>query len=177
MRIPSALSALIGLGAAFILARKLFDRSTALLGSWMLLSTYGFLFWSRTVSAESAGMTAAVLAVVWFYYAENKSQWLKYPVFYLFLCIGAAAKGFAAVLPPIIFLLPHLLAEKRWQKELKVGNFLSLPVGILLCLLPGYLAWRIPPEPGLFGNVPAAADFFQVKNLQEIFMLQDLLMS
>ena len=52
VRIPGVLTALAGLAGTFILARKIFDRTTAVLSSWFLLSTYGFLFWSRTVSAE-----------------------------------------------------------------------------------------------------------------------------
>ena len=172
VRLPVAITALFGLFAAFALAKKLFDRSTALLSSWMLLSTYGFLFWGRTASVECLGMTSAILAVFWFFHAEEKSPWFKYPVFYLFLCAGASAQGMYAALLPIIFLLPHLLSGNRWSRELKFGNFLSLLTAVLLYTLPYYLAWIIPPVQGLSGYESAVtplSDFFSSGNLIQIF--------
>ena len=46
VRIPSALAALAGLFGAIRLAERFFGRESALLGGWMLLSCYGFLFWA-----------------------------------------------------------------------------------------------------------------------------------
>ena len=151
VRIPGVLTALAGLAGTFILARKIFDRTTAVLSSWFLLSTYGFLFWSRTVSAEITGMSFAVLSIAWFICAENKSAWIKYPVFYLLLLIGVSAKGFQFVFIPILFLLPHLVAEKKWRSCINAAHVISLLSGFLLFLLPFFLAEM---EEG--GSFPAA---------------------
>ena len=140
VRIPGVLTALAGLAGTFILARKIFDRTTAVLSSWFLLSTYGFLFWSRTVSAEITGMSFAVLSIAWFICAENKSAWIKYPVFYLLLLIGVSAKGFQFVFIPILFLLPHLVSEKKWRSCINAAHVISLLSGFLLFLLPFFLA-------------------------------------
>ena len=136
VRIPGVLTALAGLAGTFILARKIFDRTTAVLSSWFLLSTYGFLFWSRTVSAEITGMTFAVLSVAWFFHAESKSAWIKYPVFYLLLLIGASAKGIQFVFVPLLFLLVYLVSEKRWHSRINAACLLSPVVGAVLFLLP-----------------------------------------
>ena len=140
VRLPGVLTALAGLAGTFILARKIFDRTTAILSSWLLLSTYGFLFWSRTVSAEITGMTFAVLSVAWFFHAGNKSAWIKFPVFYLLLLIGASAKGFQFVFIPVLFLIGHLFSEKRWRSCLNTAHALSLVSGLVLYMLPFYLA-------------------------------------
>ena len=140
VRIPGVLTALAGLAGTFILARKIFDRTTAILSSWFLLSTYGFLFWSRTVSAEITGMTLAVLSVAWFFQAEKKNAWIRFPVFYLLLLTGASAKGFQFVFIPLLFLLPHLFSEKKWLRCINAAHVISLLMGFLLFLLPFFLA-------------------------------------
>ena len=50
VRIPSALAGLAALYGVVSLGKTLFDKRTALLAGWMLLSCYGFLFWSRTAA-------------------------------------------------------------------------------------------------------------------------------
>ena len=63
VRLPSALAALVGLFGTVTLGKRLFDRQTALLGGWLLLGSYGFLFWGRTAAADMANLAAVILAV------------------------------------------------------------------------------------------------------------------
>ena len=48
VRIPSALAGLAGLWGTLMLSKKLFDRRTALLAGWMLLTCYGRVRRRRT---------------------------------------------------------------------------------------------------------------------------------
>ena len=172
VRLPGVLMALAGLGGTYALACKVFDRQTALLSSWLLLSTYGFLFWSRSVSGEIAGMAWAVLALTWFFHAENRSAWVRFPVFYLILCAGISAKGIQLAAVPVLFLLPHIVIGKKWRSCLHPIHPVSLIVCLLLALLPFYLAEIFPPHRALIaGNIQqlSFSEFFHIENLCRIF--------
>ena len=74
VRIPSALAGLAALYGVVSLGKTLFDKRTALLAGWMLLSCYGFLFWSRTAAADAANLAAITVAVAWFYRVEERAK-------------------------------------------------------------------------------------------------------
>lgn len=148
-RIPSALAALAGLFGTLALARKLFDSRTALLSGWFLASCYGFLFWGRTAAADMANMSAAVLAVAWFYHCEEKPNFLKYLLFWFIAFCGALTKGLPAVAVPVVMIMPYLFREKRFLKHLKFSNFLAFFMGLGFYFLPFILASEIPPAPGM----------------------------
>ncbi|MBS1368572.1 MAG: glycosyltransferase family 39 protein [Lentisphaeria bacterium] len=147
VRVPSALAGLAGLWGVLILGRKLFDRSTALLAGWLLLSCYGFLFWARTAAADTANMAAIILAVAYFYQVEERAKFRHYLGFYLICFLGALAKGLPALVMPLVVIAPHLLMEKRWLKHLKVSNFLAFVIAAGIYFLPFYLASILPLEP------------------------------
>ena len=113
VRLPSALAALVGLFGTVTLGKRLFDRQTALLGGWLLLGSYGFLFWGRTAAADMANLAAVILAVAYFFQVEERAGFFHYLGFYLICFAGALAKGLPAVILPLALILPHLLAEKR----------------------------------------------------------------
>ncbi len=147
VRIPSALAGLAGLWGVLLLGRKLFDRGTALLAGWMVLSCYGFLFWARTAAADMANVAAIVLAVAYFYRAEERAKFHHYLGFYLICFIGAWAKGLPALVMPFVVIAPHLLMEKRWLKHLKISNFCAFVIAAGIFFVPFYLAAIVPLEP------------------------------
>jgi len=146
-RIPSALAGLAGLWGTLLLSKKLFDRRTALLAGWLLLSCYGFLFWARTAAADMANLAAIILAVAYFFRVEEKAKFHHYLVFYLICFLGALTKGLPALVMPFVVIAPHLLMEKRWLKHLKISNFLAFFLAAGLYFLPFYLASVIPLVP------------------------------
>lgn len=146
VRIPSALAGLAGLWGILLLGRKLFDRRTALLAGWMLLSCYGFLFWARAAAADMANMAAIVLAVAFFYQVEDRAKFYHYFGFYLICFLGAWAKGLPALVMPFVVIAPHLLMEKRWLRHLKISNFCAFIIAAAIFFVPFYFAAVVPME-------------------------------
>ncbi len=66
IRIPSAVAGIASLWGVIYLGRKLWSRKTAIIAAWIVLTTYGFLFWSRTGAADIENVAAIVLAIVWY---------------------------------------------------------------------------------------------------------------
>jgi 4-amino-4-deoxy-L-arabinose transferase-like glycosyltransferase len=136
LRLPSAIAALVALGATMNLGKRLFNRDSALTACWILLGTYGFVFWGRTGEADMENLAAIVLAVAWYWARRDKPGFVSYLVFYLICFIGAHTKGMATIAVPIIVVLPDMLREKRWRSYLSISNFMALIIGLGVYLAP-----------------------------------------
>ena len=147
VRIPSALAGLAALYGVVSLGKTLFDKRTALLAGWMLLSCYGFLFRSRTAAADAANLAAITVAVAWFYRVEERAKFFHYLLFYLIWFLGALTKGLPALVMPVVVIAPHLLMENRWKKHLKFSNFAAFVLASLVYLGPLYIASVTPLVP------------------------------
>ena len=136
VRLPSAIAGLVGLAATISLGRRLFSDRCARTAGWILLTTYGFIFWSRTGEADMENMTAIILAVAWYWARRDKPGFLSYFVFYAICFIGAQTKGMAAIAVPVLVILPDLIREKRWKSYLSFPHLLAIVAGLLLYLGP-----------------------------------------
>lgn len=132
VRLPSALAGLLVLGATFSLGRKLWSEKVGRTAVWILLTTYGFIFWSRLGEADMQNLAAITLAVAWYWNHSEKPGFLNYLVFYIIIFLGAQTKGLASVIVPIIIVLPDVLRNHRWKNHLNLSHFLAV---ILACLV------------------------------------------
>src|SRR5262249_51362219 len=63
-RLPSALSGLIAVALAMLIARRLYDDDTALLSGAILATSFSFVFFARNASAD-VETVAGILAALW----------------------------------------------------------------------------------------------------------------
>ncbi len=174
VRLPGALAGLIGLFSTVSLGKKLFDRRTALLAGWMLLSSYGFLFWSRGAAAEMLSLAISVLAVAFFYQRDSLTRFWSCFGFCLIGFFGALAGGLPALVTPFVMVAPHLLAEGRWRKVLKFSNFLAFLLAGAICAAPVYFAVVTPLPPPLEllpGQKFSGLELIWQANVVELFQL------
>src|SRR5665647_2816997 len=122
IRAPSAVAGMLALYATFYLGRELWSKKVAWLAVWILLTSYGFIFWSRTASADMANLAATVAAVAWFFANKNKTTWLSYFIFYFICVVGAQTKGLTAIVVPVLAILPYICREKRWQAHCNLSH-------------------------------------------------------
>ncbi|MDD5729305.1 MAG: glycosyltransferase family 39 protein, partial [Victivallales bacterium] len=139
-RIPSAAAGLAGIFATVYIGRKLFNSKTGITAGWILLSSFGFLFWGRAAAADMENMTAIALAVAWFLAREQKAGFFSYLGFYLICFLGALAKGLPAIAVPVAVVIPYVLIHGRWKAHIRISHFLALIVGSAAYFLPFYAA-------------------------------------
>ncbi len=135
-RIPSAVAGLIALWATFIMARRMWSEKTAATAVWILLTSYGFIFWARTAAADMANLTAVILAVAWYQLRKEKLGFLTYLVFYLICFTGAHAKGLAAVAIPLIAVFADVLVFRTWKKHICISHVVAMAIGFAVYLFP-----------------------------------------
>lgn len=106
---------------------------------WILLTTYGFLFWGRT-AADMENLAAITLAVAWYWKRRERPNFCSYIVFYLIFSLGAQTKGLTAMVVPVVAVLPDSLRECRWKMHLSFSHLMALALGAAIYLCP--LIWE-----------------------------------
>ena len=136
MRIPSALAGLLAIGSIYSLGTHLKDKKLGLLAGWMLLTTFYFIFWARTSSADMLNMAGSLLAVAWYFSKKNKITFLNYSVFFLILALTALCKGLVGPIVAIIAILPDALLQNNWKKHLNLRLFAGILPALIIYVLP-----------------------------------------
>ena len=136
VRLPSALSGVLAIWATKSIGTRLWSAKVGRVAGWILLTSYGFLFWSRTGTAEAENLAAVILAVAWYWYRRDRAGFVTFLVFYAIIFLGALTKGLTAVIVPVLAVLPDLLVDRRWRVLLKPSHFLALFIAVSLYLSP-----------------------------------------
>ncbi|MCP4474854.1 MAG: phospholipid carrier-dependent glycosyltransferase [Gammaproteobacteria bacterium] len=140
IRLPSALAGAATLWSTYQLGKILFNRRTAMLAAWLLLSTYYFLFWSRTASANMLNLAGIMLALACYFRYRETPSWRTYCLFFLILSLTALCKGLLAPVVVALALLPDLISQQRWRKQCYNKLFTAAIPGLIVYLLPFLLS-------------------------------------
>ncbi len=136
VRLPSAIAGLIAVWATLSLGQRLWSKQTGRVAGWILLTTYGLIFWSRTAAADTENLAAIMLAVAWYWARRDRPGFQVFLVFYLIVFLGALMKGLTAIAVPICVIAPDLLREKRWRMLLSPAHLAALAIGLLVYTAP-----------------------------------------
>ncbi len=146
IRIPSAVAGMLSIWATVRIGTRLWSAQIGRIAGWILLTTYAFLFWSRTGTAETENLAAIILAVAWYWARRDKPNFVTFLVFYLIAFIGALTKGLTSVVVPVLIVIPDIIEEKRWRALFKPAHFLALAIAIGIYLAPFIIASLTRPE-------------------------------
>jgi 4-amino-4-deoxy-L-arabinose transferase-like glycosyltransferase len=150
-RLPSALCGLLTLPATYMVARRLFDRRTALLSAIFLGTSAGFVLQSRVILPGTLLALCLTVALGGFIVAAQldprprhaSALWYLFP---LFCSLALLAGGVVGVLLPAGIILIYLLLAGRWEllPHLRRGTLLLLFVAVAA---PWFLmVWLRNPE-------------------------------
>ncbi len=135
-RLPSAIAGLAALWATVLLGKRIFSRNAGYLAGWLLLTSFGFLFWSRTACADSENLAFIMFAVLWYRAKMHKPNFLTFLVFYLICAIGAHFKGLPAAVLPVLVCLTEMIQRKTLKRYFTLSHLAAILIGLLVYLLP-----------------------------------------
>ncbi|MBQ9775026.1 MAG: glycosyltransferase family 39 protein [Lentisphaeria bacterium] len=159
LRLPNAAAALLMLFGTKALGKKLFNKTVSRLAGWMMLSSYGFLFWGRCAAPDMFCAACATLAVALFAQQEEESGFFRLLLFFL-LCFAAGMSGGAAgFFIPLMLVLPYLFFSGKWRK-FRVFHLLSAFLPALLAAAVPFYLMRQAAVPAPF--VPPDAQFREI---------------
>lgn len=133
-RLPSALCGLLTVLATYIIARRLYERRTALISALILGTSAGFVLQSRIILTDmllTFCLTAALGAFICASRREGRrGNALPWYLFYLFCALAVLAKGLIGIVFPCGIIFLYLLLARRWRL---LGE-MRLATGLLLFL-------------------------------------------
>lgn len=136
LRLPSALAGLLAVWSIYRIGCKLKDKQLGLLSGWLLLTTFYFIFWAKTSSADMLNLGGILFAVSWYFDKREQPGFVNYAVFFLILAVTALCKGLIGVIVPLIVVFPDLVANHEWKKHLRISFILSIFPALFVYLLP-----------------------------------------
>lgn len=179
-RLPSAVAGALAAFATISLGRTLWGAPVGRLAGWILISTYGFLFWSRTAAADMENLAAVIVAVAWFRRWEERESWWLYVGFALICGVGAQAKGLAAIVLPLVVLAPHVMRAGLVRVHLRPGPVVLVSVTLAFAYLGPFVAaeWLRGDDASLLASLRAGdprSGLFMVfqENVQRFYAPHD----
>ncbi len=136
LRVPSALAGLLAIWSIYRLGTLIKDKRLGLLAGWMLLTTFYFLFWARTSSADMLNMAGTLFGVMWYFEKKNQPSLINYSIFFLVLAITALCKGLVGPVVTFLVILPDLLVQGNWKKQIHFSLFLGVTPAAIVYILP-----------------------------------------
>ena len=141
IRLPTVLAALAFLAGSMVLALEVTDRKTAVFTGWLMLGTYGFLYWGRVGSCQMFAAAAVIWAAVVFY-GRARNRRLSFHIgldFFFLFFITLTTCGITPALGMVMFLLPQwvaILTANKWTWR-QTGMLFASAVcaGVLLAVL------------------------------------------
>ncbi len=136
VRIPSVLMGLISLILSSLLARKLFDRPAALLAPVILMTSFGFLTYSRLAQCDVFQMTWILAAVTWYVYHREANNFWIYLIFWILADMGALSKGLPGLVIPVAAAGLDSLVRREFTRHLNLKSVSAAVIGLCVYFLP-----------------------------------------
>lgn len=136
LRIPSALSGLLAIGAIYHLGKTVKDKPLGMLSGWMLLTTFYFVFWARTSSADMLNLAGSIAAIAWYMTIRDRANFFEYAIFFIIVAITSLCKGLTGVIVPGIAVFADLCLQNSWKRHFCLPLFLSMVPALIIYLLP-----------------------------------------
>lgn len=136
LRLPSALSGLLAIWSIYRLGTLLKNKQLGLLAGWMLLTTFYFLFWARTSSADMLNLAGSLFAVTWYMERRETARFFDYMVFFIILALTSLCKGLSGAVVPLIAVLTDIILRRSFTQYLRVSVFLSALPALIIYVAP-----------------------------------------
>lgn len=136
LRLPSALAGLLAIVSIYRIGTHVKNKQLGLLSAWLLLTTFYFIFWARTSSADMLNMAGSLFAVSWYLDKKSKPSFLNYTIFFLILTLTSLCKGLVGIIVPLLILMPDLVMNGEWKKHLRWEILISALPALVIYVLP-----------------------------------------
>lgn len=136
LRLPSALSGLLAVWSIYWLGAKLKDERMGMLAGWMLLTTFYFVFWARTSSADMLNLAGSLFAIAWYMHHREKAGFSEYAIFFLVVALTSLCKGLVGAIIPAIAVSVDLVLRRAWRQHINATLFFAAMPALVVYLLP-----------------------------------------
>jgi len=136
LRFPSALAGLIAIASIYRLGTLLRDRTLGLLAGWLLVTTFYFIFWARTSSADMLNVAGSLLAITWYFSKRDQPSFYNYFIFFVIIALTSLCKGLIGAVIPFMAVSVDMLLQGSLAKHLRFSTVAALFPALLIYMLP-----------------------------------------
>ena len=155
LRLPTVLCLLLYASSVFYFTRQHFDRKTAFLNAFLLLTCGRVLFWDSMLGLIDTCFSWVIfLNFMWVFHAdEERRPWRFFMVSYLLISAAWMLKGLPAAVFQATTLVPYLVYRGQWRRLFSPAHFGGVAVFVLL--VGGYYAyyWSQNPSDYLYNTL------------------------
>jgi 4-amino-4-deoxy-L-arabinose transferase-like glycosyltransferase len=114
-RLPGALAGLLGIALLMTLTRQLYDRRTAIVAGCILATSYSYVYWSRTASADIETVSGVLAALaLYFPNHERRHKWWIVGL-WLIIAVTSLIKGLQGFAVPLLIIGVYSLLAQGWR--------------------------------------------------------------
>ena len=146
MRLPSAFAGLLAVWSIYRLGTTIHSQRLGLLAGWMLTTTFYFIFWAKTSSADMLNLGGTLFAVAWYYDTKAQPGFWKYAVFFLTLALTSLCKGLVGAIVPLIVIFPDLMMRAQWKNHLSWSFLLAIIPAAIVYVLPFWASSHVASQ-------------------------------
>ncbi len=143
LRLPSALSGLLAIYSIYRIGITVKNKSLGLLAGWLLLTTFYFLFWARTSSADMLNLAGSLWAVSWYRDHRQQSNFFAYAVFFIAMALTSLCKGLVGMIIPVMAVGIDIVLQRSWKQHCRPALFFGLIPALVIYLVPFWLSTHI----------------------------------
>ncbi len=120
-RLPCAVAGLLAVALVMLLARRLYDRRTALFSGIILATSFSFVFFSRHASADVETLTGELAALLVFLRNEEHQDGWWVVGLWVIMAITSLTKGLLGFVLPLMTIGVYCLLATGWAD---LGDYL-----------------------------------------------------
>jgi len=113
-RLPCAIAGLLAVAFVMLLAKRLYDRRTAVLAGVILATSFSFVFFSRHASADVETLTGELAALLLFLRREQKQDGWWVVGLWVVMALTSLTKGLLGFVLPIMTIGVYSLLATGW---------------------------------------------------------------
>ena len=154
LRLPSALAGMLGVWSIYRLGIEIKNKQLGFMAGWLLLTTFYFVFWARTSSADMLNLGGSLFAIAWYYGRRKSTEFFDYAVFFMIVALTSLCKGLIGAVIPMLAVMVDLTISKTWKKHLRLSIVLAVIPAAIVYFLPfwasSYFNGQAYGESGLY---------------------------
>lgn len=136
LRLPSALSGLVAIWSIYRLGTVVKNKQMGLVSGWLMLTSFYFVFWAKTSSADMLNLAGSLLAVTWYAEKRDRPSFFNYAVFFLIIAVTSLCKGLVGAVVPALVVMTDVVMRRSWKTYLNASFFLAMLPAAIVYFLP-----------------------------------------
>jgi 4-amino-4-deoxy-L-arabinose transferase-like glycosyltransferase len=161
LRLPSALAGITSIYCVYRLGKFLFNEKCGLYAGWLLLTTYFFMFWTRTASADMLNVAGILLSLNWYFEHKEHTRFGDYLIFFLIMSLTSLCKGLEGFIIPLLGVMIDLTINHTWKNHLNWRSIVAAILAFAVYLTP-FITATLTTIPAINQHTLQASGIYEV---------------